>query len=162
MPKSSGALPKSLALQSKRRKIMVKGITVSSAVSSAVLAGVLLFTTSAPVIASPGCGNLQGCEKKFCEIERQLKIAQEKGNAHKADGLRRSLNNAKENCTDKGLKADLIEEISAANEEIEEYESDLKEAKEYGKTDKIRKYNDKIKEEKSKINRLEDKLSELD
>ncbi len=141
---------------------MVKGITVLSAVSTVALTGVLLFSTSTPVIASDDCGNLQGCGKKFCEIERQLKISQEKGNADKEDGLRRSLTNAKENCTDKGLKSDLVEEISAVNEEIEEYQSDLKEAKKYGKTDKIRKYNDKINEEKSKINRLEDKLSDLD
>jgi len=142
--------------------MMIKGITVLSAVSTAVLTGVLLFSTSTPVVASYDCGNLQGCEKKFCEIERQLKVSQEKGNADKTDGLRRSLTNAKENCTDKGLKSGLVEEISAVNEEIEEYKSDLKEAKKYGKTDKIRKYNDKINEEKSKINHLEGKLSDLD
>jgi len=126
------------------------------------LTGLLFVLLSALVIASSDCVNLKGCEKKFCEIERQLEVAQEKGNKRKANGLRRALENTKENCTDKGLKEDLIKEIEEVNEEIAEYESDLKEAKEYGKTDKVRKYQEKIEEEKSKINHLKDELSNLD
>ena len=126
------------------------------------LTGLLFVLLSALVIASSDCVKLKGCEKKFCEIERQLEVAQEKGNKRKANGLRRALENTKENCTDKGLKEDLIKEIEEVNEEIAEYESDLKEAKEYGKTDKVRKYQEKIEEEKSKINHLKDELSNLD
>ena len=122
---------------------------------------VLFVLTSVPVIASPDCGNLKGCEKKFCEIERQLKIAQEKENKGKVNGLTRSLENAKEHCTDKGLKEDLVEEIEEAQKEITEYESDLKEAEEYGKKEKVRKYQVKIEEKKNKIKRLEDELSNL-
>ena len=136
------------------KKVITQYLTV-------ILTGLLFVLISAAVIASSDCVNLKGCEKKFCEIERQLNIAQDKDNMRKADGLKRALENAKEHCTDKGLKEDLIEEIEEANEEIVEYESDLKEAKEYGKTDKVRKYQEKIKEEKSKINRLEDELSNL-
>ena len=124
--------------------------------------GLLFVSLSVPAIASNDCGTLNGCEKKFCEIERQLSIAQEKGNNHKVSGLKRALENSKEHCTDKGLKEDLIEEIEEANKKIKEYESDLKEAKEYGKKDKIRKYQEKIEEEKNKINHLEDELSNLD
>ena len=127
-----------------------------------MLTGPLFILISATVIASSDCGNLKGCEKKFCDIERQLNVANEKGNKHKAGGLKRALENAKEHCTDKGLKEDLVEEIEEANKEIVEYESDLKEAKEYGKKDKVRKYQEKIEEEKSKINYLKDELSNLD
>ncbi|MCU7836080.1 MAG: DUF1090 domain-containing protein [gamma proteobacterium symbiont of Taylorina sp.] len=123
---------------------------------------VLFVSISVSVFASSDCDNLKGCEKKYCEIERQLKIAQEKGNKGKVNGLTRSLENAKEHCTDKGLKEDLVEEIEEANNEIVEYESDLKEAKEYGKIDKVRKYQEKIEEEKNKIKHLEDELSNLD
>lgn len=123
---------------------------------------VLFVSISIPVFASSDCGNLKGCEKKFCEIERQLKIAQEKGNKGKVHGLTRSLENAKEHCTDKGFKEDLVEEIEETNNNIVEYESDLKEAKEYGKKDKVRKYQEKIEEEKNKIKHLEDELSNLD
>ena len=124
--------------------------------------GLLFASVSDPVIASSDCDNLKGCEKKFCEIERQLKIAQEKGNKRKENGLRKSLENARDHCTDKGLKDDLLEKIEEANNEIVDYESDLKEAKEYGKTDKVRKYQEKIEEEKNKIKHLEDELSDLD
>lgn len=122
----------------------------------------LLFTSiPAPVIASSDCGNLKGCEKKLCEIKRQLKIAQEKDNKRKENGLRKSLENAREHCTDEGLKDDLLEKIEEANNEIVDYESELKEAQEYGKTDKVFKYQEKIEEEKNKIKRLKDELSNL-
>jgi len=117
---------------------------------------------SVPVFASSDCVNLKGCENKFCEIERQLKVAQEKGNNDKVNGLSRSLENAREHCTDTGLKEDLVEEIEEANNEIVKYKSDLKEAKEYGKKDKVRKYQEKIEDEKIKIKHLEDELSNLD
>ena len=124
--------------------------------------GCYFFSIPIQVIASSNCGSLKGCEKKSCEIEKQLKIAQEKDNQHKVSGLKRALENTKENCTDEDLRKNLIEEIDEINNEIKEYESDLKEAKEYGKKDKIRKYQEKIEEEKNKINRLEDELSNLD
>lgn len=123
---------------------------------------VLFVLTSIPVVASSDCGNLKGCEKKFCEIEKQLNIAQEKGHKGKENGLTRSLKNAKEHCTDKGLKEKLVEEIEKSNNDIVEHESDLKEAKEYGKKDKVRKYQEKIEEEKNKIKHLKVELSNLD
>jgi len=140
---------------------MTKNFTKLPSVSTIVFTGLFLFTTSVPVIAASNCEPLKGCERKFCEIERQLKISKEKGNEHKTEGLRRSLNNAKKNCTDKGIKDDLVEEIRSINEEISEYETDLKEAEKYRKTDKIRKYKNKIEEEKSKMKYLEDELSRL-
>jgi len=142
------------------RLIVIKKIT--ALFLSVAFVGLLFVSISVPAIASYDCGSLKGCENKICEIERQLSIAQEKGNNHKANGLKRALENVKEHCTDKGLKEDLIEEIEEAKNEIEEYESDLKVAKEHGKKDKIRKYQEKIEEEKSKINRFEDELSNLD
>jgi len=131
-------------------------------VTALFLTVALMSVLSVPAFASSDCANLKGCEKKFCEIERQLNIAQEKGNKGKVNGLTKSLKNAKEHCSDKDLKEDLLEEIEEANDEIIEYESDLKEAKEYGKKDKVRKYQEKIEEEKNKIKHLEDELSNLD
>ena len=122
----------------------------------------VLFATSVPAITSSDCKDLIGCKKKICEIEKQIEISQKKGNTQKTDGLKKALKNVKENCTDKGLKDDLIEEIRVVKEEIVEYESDLKEAKESGKTDKVLKYQNKIKEEKNKIKSLEDELSKLE
>ena len=128
---------------------------------SVLFAGLLFVSTYVPAIASYDCNNLNGCERKFCEIEKQLNIAQEKGNKRKAAGLRKSLDNAKEHCTDNGLKEDLIREIEETQKDITEYESDLKEAEEYGKKDKVNKYQVKIEEKKNKIKILEDELSSL-
>ena len=139
---------------------MTKQVTALFLTAASI--SVLFVSISNPGFASSDCVNLKGCEKKFCEIERQLKIAQEKGDKGKVNGLSTSLENAKEHCTDSVLKEDLVEEIEEANNEIAEYESDLKEAKEYEKKDKVRKYQEKIEEEKNKIKSLEDELSSLD
>lgn len=140
---------------------MFKKIITLFSVSTMVFAGVLFFSTYVPAIASSECNNLKGCERKFCEIEKQLNIAQEKGNKPKVDGLRKSLDNAKEHCTNNGLKEDLIREIEEAQKEMTEYEPDLKEAEKYGKKDKVHKYQVKIEEKKNKIKRLEGELSNL-
>ena len=141
---------------------MTKRVTEIFSASIVALVGLLLISTPIQAIASTDCNYLKGCEKKFCEIERQLKIAQKKDNERKADGLKKALEEAKEHCTDKSLKEDLSKEIEEVKEEIAEYESDLKEAKEYGKKDKVSKYQEKIKEEKNKIKHLENELSNLD
>ncbi|MEA3467650.1 MAG: DUF1090 domain-containing protein [Thermodesulfobacteriota bacterium] len=140
---------------------MIKKINTPFSVSTVVFAGLLFVSTCVPAIESSDCNNLKGCERKFCVIEQQLNIAQGKGNKRKSVGLRKSLDNAKEHCTDNGLKEDLIREIEDTQKDITEYESDLKEAEEYGKNDKVRKYQVKIKEEQNKIKRLEDELSNL-
>ena len=133
-------------------KVTVQFLTIA-------FVGLLFSLMSVPVIASSDCGDLKGCERKFCEIERQLKIAQEKGNKRQINGLKKSLENARDHCTDEGLRDDLLEKIEDANNEIADYEFDLKEAKESEKTDKVRKYQGKIEEEKNRIKRLEDELS---
>ncbi len=136
-------------------------VTELRSVSTIVFTGVL-FLLSIPAAASSECTNLKGCERKFCEIERQLNIALENNNKRKADGLRKSLIGAKEHCTEKGLREDLVEEMEEAEEDVTEYELNLKEAKEYGKEDKVRKYEEKIEEKKRKIESLQDKLSIID
>lgn len=130
-------------------------------VPTIIFTGLVFVLASMPALASTGCDDLKGCEKKFCEIENQLNIANEKGNKSQAYGLTKSLENAKDHCTDQGLKDDLVEKIEESKNDIAEYEEDLKEAKEYEKTDKVRKYEDKIEDEKRKMKRLEDKLSAL-
>lgn len=141
---------------------MLKAPAQLSSVSTTLFAGLLVLFASAPAVAASSCGNLKGCERKFCEIETQLNIAQKNGNKHKANGLKRSLEGAKAHCTDKGLRAELVEDIDEAKKDIAEYQADLKEAEEDGKSDKIRKYQGKIEEQRREIKHLEDELSGLD
>ena len=138
---------------------MIQKLTTLFSNSAVVLTGLLFISTSA--IASSSCDNLKGCEKKFCQIEKQIKIAQEKGNKHKEDGLKTALKSSKKHCSEEGLKKELSTKINEIKEEITEYESDLKEAVAYDKKDKINKYQEKIKEEKNKIKILKEELSAL-
>lgn len=124
--------------------------------------GLLFIFTSVSAIASSDCSNLKSCEKKSCEIEEQLMIANEKGNERKVDGLGRALESVNKYCTDSGLREELVEKIEEAQKDITEYESDLKEADEYGKTDKVQKYQEKITRKQHKIKRFEDELKNLD
>lgn len=130
--------------------------------SASALAGLVLMLTAFPVLASAGCDTLKGCDRKFCEIEQKLDIAQEKGNDHQVAGLEKALKEAQRHCTDEGLREDLIEDIEDAKEDLAEYEADLREAEEDGDTDDRQKYQKKIEEEKNDIRQLEDELFRLD
>jgi len=140
---------------------MTKKISLIFSAPAITFAGLLFIATPISVVASTDCHSLKGCQKKFCEIEMQIKTAQENDNDRKEDGLKKALSEAKKHCTDNNLKNYLVKEIEEINEEIAEYESDLKEAEEYGKTDKVHKYQEKINEETNKINRLKNELSDL-
>ncbi len=128
---------------------------------SAAISGLSLFFVASQTMAAADCESLKGCERKFCEIEKQLAISVAEGNKKKSDGLRESLINAKKHCTDAGLKDDLIDEIADAKEDVAEYEADLQEAKADGEQDKVIKYQEKLEEELRELKRLEKELSDL-
>ena len=48
-----------------------------------MLSAMLLSHTSFALAASFACEQYIGCEKKFCDIEKQVSIAQSKGNIDK-------------------------------------------------------------------------------
>lgn len=110
------------------------------------LKGSLLFLCafSFNSMASTQCDALTGCEKKFCEIEYQIKKAEQYDNQYKVERLTTALKAAKENCTNEGLKDDLREKIESNEQDLAEYQADLEEAKRDERADKIRKYEGKI------------------
>ncbi|SHM30986.1 DUF1090 domain-containing protein [Vreelandella subglaciescola] len=130
--------------------------------SATTVAGLLLMLATTPALASSSCEGVKGCDRKFCEIEQQLDIAQENGNKYQVAGLEKALQEAKRHCTDEGLREDLIEDIQDAKEDLAEYKADLREAEEDGDMDDRRKYQQKIEEEKIEIRQLENELSRLD
>ena len=107
------------------------------------------------------CKDRIGCEKRFCEIERQIKIAKEYGNERKLKGLNIALSESKSNCSDESIIKALNSKIDDIQDDILKYENDLKEAIEYKKENKILKYNNKIEEKKLKLKRLESELSTM-
>lgn len=130
-------------------------------VSTLFISSVLLGSIQAASAFFLECGEYKGCERKFCEIEKQITIAKSKGNSEKVKGLKIALEESKSNCSVKSLKDELNSKISEVENEILEYESDLKEAKNDEKPKKIRKYNDKIAEEKIKLKSLKAELKAL-
>lgn len=95
-------------------------------------------------LAASTCRQLTGCERKVCEIERQLTMAQKTGNAHKVNGLRKALHQVKRNCTDSGMRSHGVQDKEQTKTDLAEYEADLKSAAPYGKIQEMRKYQEKI------------------
>ncbi|OBT28912.1 DUF1090 domain-containing protein [Vibrio splendidus] len=127
------------------------------------LKGSLLFLCafSFNSMASTQCDALTGCEKKFCEIEYQIKKAKQYENQYKVERLTTALKAAKENCTNEDLKDDLREKIKSNEQDLAEYQADLEEAKQDDRADKIRKYEGKIEKELRKIDKLKQELTEI-
>ncbi|MCK8084222.1 MULTISPECIES: DUF1090 domain-containing protein [unclassified Vibrio] len=127
------------------------------------LTGSLLFlcALSFNSMASTQCDALTGCEKKFCEIEYQIKKAEQYDNQYKVERLTKALKAAKENCTNEGLKDDLREKIESNEQDLAEYQADLEEAKRDERADKIRKYEGKIEKELRKIDKLKQELAKI-
>ncbi|UPR53954.1 DUF1090 domain-containing protein [Vibrio cyclitrophicus] len=127
------------------------------------LTGSLLFlcALSFNSMASTQCDALIGCEKKFCEIEYQIKKAEQYDNQYKVERLTTALKAAKENCTNEGLKDDLREKIESNEQDLAEYQADLEEAKQDDRADKIRKYEGKIEKELGKIDELKQELAQI-
>ncbi|MEZ8579448.1 DUF1090 domain-containing protein [Vibrio splendidus] len=127
------------------------------------LKGSLLFLCafSFNSMASTQCDALTGCEKKFCEIEYQIKKAEQYDNQYKVERLTTALKAAKENCTNEGLKDDLREKIESNEQDLAEYQADLEEAKRDDRADKIRKYEGKVEKELRKIDKLKQELAKI-
>lgn len=127
------------------------------------LTGSLLFLCafSFNSMASTQCDALTGCEKKFCEIEYQIKKAEQYDNQYKVERLTTALKAAKENCTNEGLKDDLREKIESNEQDLAEYQADLEKAKRDDRADKIRKYEGKIEKELRKIDKLKQELAKI-
>ncbi|CAH6782453.1 putative Protein YqjC [Vibrio chagasii] len=127
------------------------------------LKGSILFlcALSFNSMASTQCDTLVGCEKKFCEIEYQIKKAEQYDNKYKVERLTKALKAAKENCTNEGLKDEILEKIESNEQDLAEYQADLEEAKKDDRADKIRKYESKIEKELRKIDGLKQELAEI-
>lgn len=126
-----------------------------------IIISAFLSVISLPSLASAQCSDLTGCEQKFCEINKQLTIAQQQNNPDKIAGLETALRQAKANCTNDKLKQNVIDKINGSKQDIAEYDADLIEAESAGKADKVTKYQKKIAEEENKIKYLKSELSTL-
>lgn len=134
----------------------MKIVNLTLMVSSAILATLSFYS-----FASLSCSDFSGCERKYCEIELQIKNAQLANNQKKFDGLKIALAEAKSNCSDSKIKQDLADEIKETKDKISEYNLELQEAKASGKDNKVKKYKSNIQKEERKLKSLLQELSEL-
>ncbi|MFT7681548.1 MAG: hypothetical protein ACI935_001015 [Moritella dasanensis] len=125
------------------------------------LALCVLLGISTNALASD-CSALKACDKKICEINNQLSLAKVDNNQYKIDGLNKALKYTTEYCTTDALRDDIQDKIDDAMEDIEDYQSDLNEAKSDNKMDKVAKYKRKIEQEHDNISMLKLELADLD
>ena len=118
----------------------LKGIAIS-----------LFLVSSVSVLAQNNCIELNGCEKKACEVNQELLTAKQQGNAHKVAGLEKALKSIKTYCTQEGLITEFQQEIDKANVEIKEYKADINKANQQGKYDKVKKYQQKLNEKTKQL-----------
>ena len=123
---------------------------------------VLVSLQITQVSAAPACNHLKGCERKYCEIEQELAVANAESNANKVKGLTRSLENAKASCTDKKIRENLLKDLEETRSDIADYESDIRDAEQDGKLEKIAKYKRKIAGKETELKMLEEELADLD
>ena len=121
--------------------------------------GLLISVAATGAPAAPDCAQLKGCEAKACQLERQIEAAQKAGNSAREDGLKTALSKVVDHCSDDSLKDKLQDDIDKSQEEIKEYQRDLDEASNDGRSDKVAKYQRKIEEEQATLDAL---LQEMD
>ncbi|MCK8045472.1 DUF1090 domain-containing protein [Shewanella sp. 1CM18E] len=108
------------------------------------------------------CSTMVGCDKKRCEISKQIIMAKAHGNSHKVAGLETALKNVETHCTTDALKQDLTAEIADVKQQIDKYQASLKEAEEERNLDKTYKYKQKLLSENTKLAELEQELASLE
>ena len=107
------------------------------------------------------------CAERISELETQLQFAESAGNTAKVIGLKKSLANIRQHCTEKSMteksekKAQkLNKKIEETKEDIAEHQEDMREAASEGRMDKVHKKQRKIKEKQLKLKHLQKEMSE--
>ena len=123
------------------------------------LSGMVIASLAGNSLAASRCVDLSGCARKFCELERQLELAQQANQQQKVDGLQSALANAKANCSDPQLRQELLDDIEETQAEIADHRQDLHQAEQEGDTTKIIKYRDKLEAKQQELNVLVQQLA---
>ncbi|MCA1929551.1 DUF1090 family protein [Rheinheimera sp.] len=138
----------------------------SSAVIVPAVAAVSLAAlfALAPVMAgSPAnCSTLKGCEQKICQIEMQLAMAKQSGDASQVTGGQMALDNARTSCDDSKLKGTLNAKLAEANQNLVRYQADLQRAEQDGAKDQMLQLRKQLEQVNTEIQRLKQQLSQLE
>ena len=123
--------------------------------------GLLLLSINVEANAQVNCESLKGCDKKICNLEKDIVIAKKMENNSRVEGLETSLEKVKKHCTDDNLVKDVEDKIDDKKKDLKEHTEDYEEALKENRPEKIEKYKAKMAEDNQEILQLEDELKAL-
>lgn len=103
------------------------------------------------------------CQAKLAQLEQKLALARKAGNSNQAAGLEKALAQARVVwCNDGDLLAKARQEVQQKQEKAQERLTELNEARQEGKADKIAKRERKLKEAQAELQEAQATLSALE
>ena len=123
--------------------------------------GLLLLSANIEANTQVNCDILKGCEKKICNLEKDIGIAKKMENKSRVEGLETSLEKVKKHCTDDSLIKDVEDKMDDKNKDLKEHTKDYEEALKDNRPEKIEKYKAKMAEDNQEILQLENELKAL-
>ncbi len=113
--------------------------------------GCLFLTVSAFVVHADVQHELTGCAAKKHEIQQQIDYAKTDGNERRVRGLEKALAEVNDNCTDESLLRERQIKVQEKERTVSERITELEEAKETGRRDKINNKQKKLEEAKQEL-----------
>ncbi|KNC14091.1 hypothetical protein AC790_07765 [Pantoea sp. RIT-PI-b] len=101
-----------------------------------------------------------GCEAKKQDIQQELAMAREHGNAARIAGVERALRENDAHCTDSGLLKARQDKVAEKQLKVQEREQDLREAQAKGRSDKIDKQQRKLNDARAELKEAQEALTQ--
>ncbi|KML70091.1 DUF1090 domain-containing protein [Pectobacterium peruviense] len=126
--------------------------------SPSVIALFILFSGHALANTS---GQVETCQQKAQDIQRQIDEAHKHGNQNRINGLEKALEGVKTHCTDAGLAEKRQEAIAEKRKQVAERQQELSESRQKGDdADKILKRERKLAEAEQELRAAESSVSQ--
>ncbi|UQZ90774.1 DUF1090 domain-containing protein [Deltaproteobacteria bacterium Smac51] len=119
------------------------------------LAALVLILPLSPALAEGGC------KIKEAEIEKQLAIARDAGNAGQIAGLEEALEQTRRHCDDARLETKIDMKVQEKELKVKQRELDLEEAKAKGDKDKIAEREEKLRKAQAELEEAKAKRDAL-
>ncbi|MEH2920544.1 DUF1090 domain-containing protein [Samsonia erythrinae] len=117
--------------------------------SPVIIALSVLFSGHALANAA---SQVETCQQKALDIQRQIDEARQHDNQHRIDGLKKALNGVETHCTDAGLVEKRQDEIAQKRQKVIERQQELDESRQKGDdAEKIRKRERKLAEAEQEL-----------
>ncbi|WP_113626343.1 DUF1090 domain-containing protein [Pectobacterium peruviense] len=106
-------------------------------------------------------GQVETCQQKAQDIQRQIDEAHKHGNQNRINGLEKALEGVKTHCTDAGLAEKRQEAIAEKRKQVAERQQELSESRQKGDdADKILKRERKLAEAEQELRAAESSVSQ--